>query len=61
MSISKYVDRWSKYLQSMVLTGHHYNDCFFFQQLFWNSHSIFKRDPGNFETSKSSNFSFHQG
>lgn len=41
-SISKYVDRWSQYLQRMVLTGHHYNDRFFFQQLFRNSHSAFK-------------------
>ena len=42
MSIIKYIDNWSQYLQRMVLTGHHYNDRFFYQQLFRNSHSTFK-------------------
>ena len=41
-SIVKYIDNWSQYLQRMVLTGHHYNDRFFYQQLFRNSHSTFK-------------------
>ena len=42
MSIVKYVDAWSQYLQRMILTGHHYNDRFFFQQLLRNCHSAFK-------------------
>ena len=41
-SIVKYIDNWSQYLQRMVLTGHHYNDRFFYQQLFRNSHINFK-------------------
>ena len=41
-SIIKYIDNWSQYLQRMVLTGHHYNDRFFYQQLYRNSHPTFK-------------------
>ena len=40
--IIKYLDNWLQYMQRMILTGHHYNDCFFFQQLFQNSHACFR-------------------
>jgi len=40
ITIDKYLHDWSNFLQSQVLRGTHYNDCYVYQQLHCNAHPI---------------------